>query len=243
MGALILNEKPSRRLRLSCAEFTTVWTEFDDYLEDAIIAVTSEDRCDDVRRRQLASWLSSYILRAHSFAICSFGNGSTVDTLIDCKRMCSAGLCELPFHLAPAIRDLVFPRFSDEFGSRTLVRAYTPRSEPLSSSFEESRALLFESIETRQLNFLLKADGHRLALEIRDSSKSLDDPIAKTSFDFNLVREALMWINGKAGLTETTRLVEPRLERLRSSSITSAGSRSKKFGVLLDGRPHDVCQI
>jgi hypothetical protein len=227
MQVVSMGGKPSSFLFSRRPDLGENWSRFDNDLEDSLLALIESDGLLESRRRELISWFGGYFCRFVAMCTGLFGR----DEVISDWHACSVkGNGEsLPVHLKRSIGGLLFPKLPNE--NNMAVRAFSPRSEPVSKSDSNSRELLLESFDTAAISLRVGKAGDRLTLRLRFDEKV----ISETALDFGLLREARLWDEAGAGGSESTRFVEPRIERVRSACLGALGSENRGFHAMIDG--------
>lgn len=238
MQVIALGDHPSSCLDQSI--LAVAWREFDQALEDAVIAVLSEDSCPDSIRRRLISWLGGYLMRAIAVARGNLGNSEVLRAWRHCRERSANGPSSLPIELDRAIRTLLFP-FQDEAPSdRVLIPAFAVRVEPLVASHDGMGPTLAEAIAHNGITLRVKRSGGRLLLECVQAGTQR--VIGQLALDFSLLREALASRGNVAGQTESTSYVEPRIERCRASSLEVVPVEERSLVLVSGGRLEELSQ-
>ena len=229
MSGVPLNQRPSDELCRELPRFKEAWSEFDRELEATVLEAVHALECPEPRRRQLVAWLGGYLQRAAGLCTGELGQSHVLKAWQRCRNVCAIGPAALPQDLEVAIRALLFPVNVATGASRVFVRAFSPRMDPV-HDLDENRGALLESVDPTPIALRIARRGEVLALEVYQAA-SQSAPIAETTLDFPLIREALLWHEGQSGATERTRDIEPRLERVRSASFNRL---QRRLGVVHD---------
>jgi hypothetical protein len=221
MQAISVGVRPSLQLQES-ERVPIAWSQFDDALEAALMEHLLSSECPDVERRRLISWWSGYLIRLAGLSSGNVGNAIVVETWLDCWRACKNGPAALPFVLQAPMRTLLFPSQDGSAAYTMLIPAFAPRVEPLRASRDGLSPKLAEVVSHSSVGMQIRRVGNRLQLECK--SAGVDKLLGSIAFDFPLMREALACCDGRAGQTEATAFIEPRIERCRSTTIESMPS-------------------
>lgn len=232
MQSVALGEMPSDYL-LGHNLLKNVWFEFDKRLEKAIVEYVSSSDCSDSMRRQLISWLGAYLTRLVGISTGHLGNNVVIEQWERCREKCAAGAGKLPLKLEEAIRSLIFPQHDDAPQRSVLVPAFAARVEPLQSSRDGTSPRLAEIIPHSSIDLQLRKQGSRLLLECTRTGSS--EVIGQLVLDFPLIREALACRGNRAGQTESTAHIEPRVERCRASSLDAVSFDQRRLVVVSGG--------
>jgi hypothetical protein len=234
MTGVALGEPPSKALTEILA---TVWSSFDNALEQAFLEYTQSDGCTDIVRRRLIAWYGAYLCRLVSQATGHLGNSEVIGTLYAARAASATGPSPLPMSLTMSLRGLLFPTPSDQPGHVLLVPAFAPRAEPIAESRNETPAILVEKIDHASVAMRLQQSRDRTVLECHLAGSDL--PLGQLLVDFLLVREALAWSEGP-GQTDATAYIEPRLERCRAATINGLPATQRSLFAFVDGRLREV---
>lgn len=229
MMALSVGDRPSVRLRVLIPQFEKVWSQFDEELEEAVLGVAALPGCPEPRRRRLSSWLGSYMYRLTGMATGNWGYAEVFEMWQSCLDGVSRDERSLPHKLGRAFRGLLFPRFgTDATDQNVYVRAFATTTEPVRALREDLGDVLLDSVDPSSLDLRAACSGDKLKLQVCIAA-DIRRTIAETSLDFALIREALLWADGQPGISESTRHVEPRLERIRAASLNALKGHGRRF--------------
>jgi hypothetical protein len=216
MQGIALGQYPSTVLKAK-GLLSSGWSRFDQALEVSIVDFVNSPACTDIVRRRLISWLGGYLIRVVGVANGRLGNFAAVRAWKQCRDRCATGPAALPVELGQAIRSLVFPGHADAPLHSILVPAFAARVEPLQPSIDISTPRLAEVVSHASLNIRVRRLGSRLLLECVQAGTSAI--VGQLLLDFALIREARACRGARAGQTESSAFVEPRIERCRASSL------------------------
>ena len=236
MQAISMAGKPSVFLFDRRPELKGNWSKFDGELEDSLLSLIDSEGLPESKRRELISWLGGYFCRFVAMCTGKFGRDEVISDWHACSLKARGE--SLPAHLKKSIGGLLFPRLLNEVaGSSLFVRAFSPRSEPVSKADSNAKELLLESYDTSAIALLVGRLGDRLTLGLRFDGKV----VAETALDFGLLREARLWDEAGAGGSESTRFVEPRIERTRSACLGALDMGNRGLHALIsDGNAKEL---
>lgn len=233
MQDIALGGLPSKRL-LAKGDLDGAWFAFDARLEEALVGYVGSDECPDVVRRRLISWYGGYLTRLVGLSSGHLGNHATVSLWKQLRGIAAKGGGALPLEFGKAIRSLVFPQHEDAPRDSILVPAFAARVEPLQSNKEGANPRLLEVVPHGTINLHVRQGGGRLLLECGLAGET--EVIGQLVLDFQLVREALACREQRAGQTESSSYVEPRVERCRASSLARVPDSQRTLGVMSAGK-------
>lgn len=233
MQDIALGGLPSKIL-LDKGDLDGAWFAFDARLEEALVGYVGSDECPDVVRRRLISWYGGYLTRLVGLSSGHLGNHATVSLWKQLRDIASKGGGKLPLEFGKAIRSLVFPQHEDAPRDSILVPAFAARVEPLQSNKEGANPRLLEVVPHGSINLNVRQRGGRLLLECGLAGET--EVIGQLVLDFQLVREALACREQRAGQTESSAYVEPRVERCRASSLARVPDSQRTLGVMSAGK-------
>lgn len=206
--------------------FSQVITDFDRELDKYFVEAMQSEKIKDSERSKAISWYSMYISRLYAVSngITAFYNEIT--NWLDLWKMSPnfpSDVIEKQF--TTLIRP---PRLSNDLNSSSLLPIFDSRTEPLRGDNARSKL----AIRVNDVRFKTNRKGDSLFLYLEDHTQE----VSKILLDFALVREALSCIAGNPGVTELSRNVAPRLERVRAASLVpSRLSKSNEFRIVTDG--------
>lgn len=198
--------------------------------------VTDFDRMLDVRfmeqldatpagadRQYLISWYAQYLIRAYAFANGHIGNQVVVSLLAEI----------IQFEIIPDRQDLVRRilallrprRYAGETDGAALLSLLDSRVSPILGDLREPKL----AIKAADLNVSVKKRGSDLVLQLTEHGKS----VGEVNLDFELIHEALAWLPGYAGITESASSVIPRMERLRATRLTPNNLKSSSNSIVV----------
>ena len=233
MQDIALGGLPSKIL-LAKGDLDGAWFAFDARLEEALVGYVGSDECPDVVRRRLISWYGGYLTRLVGLSSGHLGNHATVSLWKQLRDIAAKGGGKLPLEFGKAIRSLVFPQHEDAPRDSILVPAFAARVEPLQSNKEGANPRLLEVVPHGSINLHVRQRGGRLLLECGLAGET--EVIGQLVLDFQLVREALACREQRAGQTESSAYVEPRVERCRASSLARVPDSQRTLGVMSAGK-------
>ena len=232
MQSIALGGMPSEAL-LGQGLLDNSWFEFDARVEQAIVEFVGSNDCPDVVRRRLVSWFGGYLTRLVGLSTGHLGNHAAVKQWKHCREICAKGTGKLPIEFGKAVRALIFPQHDDAPQDSILVPAFAARVEPLQSHRDGTNPKLLEVIPHGSINLQIRRQGGRLLLECTLAGEI--EVIGQLVLDFPLVREALACRGHRAGQTESSAHVEPRIERCRASSLAKVPDNQRTLAVISGG--------
>jgi hypothetical protein len=224
MQSIAIGERPSIRLAED-GYLPDAWSPFDDALETALIEFTAADECPDVLRRELLSWFGGYLTRLLGAATGRLGNAAVIKAWKHCFELCCDGQANLPMDLGSAIRALLYPAGGEGRPNTILVPAFAARAEPLRPQRDGLSAKLAEYVYHDAIGMRIRRAGGRMLLECIHAGTA--NVLGQLVLDFPLLREALACHGGRAGQTESTPYLEPRIERCRASTLEAMPDTSR----------------
>lgn len=237
MQSVALGGMPSESL-LDGGLLDNAWFGFDKCLEQSLVEYVGSNDCSDNVRRRLVSWFGGYLTRLVGVSTGHLGNRVVVKQWELCREKCAKGVGKLPLEFEKAIRSLIFPQHDDAPQDSILVPAFAARVEPLQASREGTSPRLAEIIPHNSINLQVRQQGSRLVLECTLTGHA--EAIGQLVLDFSLVREALACRGHRAGQTESTAHVEPRIERCRASSLSAVPANQRRLVVISGGSPVEL---
>lgn len=219
MAEVALGGKPSEALLAQGHPVSNLWTAFDEALEQTLLETVSSPGCMDGHRRGLVSWYGAYLIRLASLSTGSIGNKRAIQVLEECGKACRSGPAQLPIAIASGLRKLLLPDHGSAGDHKVMMRAFSPRAEPLDGEGGDSLPTLAEVTDVGSLSMRLRHRNGRVVLECHIAGQ--EKTIGELTLDLALVREALAWSAGKPGQTDASLFIEPRLERCRASSLSA----------------------
>ena len=190
------------------------WTEFDTCLEQSIAEFIKPTRRGATikERNAVFSWYAKYLFRLISVA-----QGWPAHCTLINEWQCA--WCEvqrkhrLPNNLENAILGIVLPL--DESQNNT----YFPIMKSRVSPPRVDDSVISISIPRNRFELHAEIRGDLIVLKITRIGNQ-GSIVAETVLDFHLLREALAQRHGR-GFTESLAFIEPRIERIRASLLTS----------------------
>ena len=237
MQGIALGQLPSESLQAQ-GLLGSSWFLFDANLEKSVVEFVGQDGCPDSQRRNLISWLGGYLTRLVGVCNGRLGNGAVIDQWKHCFNTSKHGPARLPIELEKAVRSLIFPQSDLAPRDSILVPAFAARVEPLRLSNDAPRPTLAEVVPHNAVNLQVRRQGIKLVLECILIGQST--PIGQLVLDFPLLREALACRGPRAGQTESTAHVEPRIERCRAGCLAAIPSSQRKLVVVSGGIPVEL---
>lgn len=195
------------------------WTELDAEIEKAIRDEVDpgNDMASLKKRNWLLGWYGRYMYRLIGLARGWPAHSSTVhewqNAWLDADRR-----QRLSADLEDAILEIVAPSSGQE--ARTYFTFLQPRVDAGEGALE--RVLV--SLPRNRFEVAARTEGDRIELVIDQGRYGEGSPAAITSLDFHLLREAMATRNGH-GFTDSLKLIEPRIERIRASLVTDQFSQ------------------
>lgn len=232
MHGIALGQLPSAFL-LASGELSGAWSKFDSCLEQALVEYVGSEACPDVVRRRLVSWYGGYLTRLSGVSTSHLGNHASI---VQWKQLRSLATKNgtLPLEFGKAIRALIFPQHEDAPKDSILVPAFAARVEPIRASREGTAPRLLEVVPHGSIHLQVRQRGGRLMLECNLAGET--EVIGQLVLDFQLVREALACRDQRAGQTESSAHVDPRIERCRASSLAKVPDTQRLLGVMSAGQ-------
>lgn len=185
-------------------------TDFDKEVDRLFIRAMQFEGTDFKVRSNLISWYSMYISRLYAVAngICAFL--PQISTWLNLWKMSPNFPSEsVEKQFVTLIRP---PRVADNPNSSSLLPLFDSRTAPLRG--EDARSKLAIRVNDVKLKTSRNGDSMFLHLEEHDQS------VSKILLDFPLVRQAMACIPGNPGVTELSKFIAPRLERVRAARLT-----------------------
>jgi hypothetical protein len=233
MQDIALGGMPSKTL-LAKGDLDGAWFPFDASLEDALVKYVGSDECPDVVRRRLISWYGGYLMRLVGLSNKHLGNHATLTLWKHLRSRALNGNERLPLEFNKAIRALIFPQHEDAPHDCILIPAFAARVEPLQTDKEGANPRLLEVVPHGSIGLRVRQRGGRLLLECTLAGET--EIIGQLVLDFQLIREALACRDQRAGQTESTAYVEPRVERCRASSLDRVPGSDRTLVVMSAGK-------
>lgn len=185
-------------------------TDFDKEVDRLFVKAMQFEGTDFKVRSNLISWYSMYISRLYAVAngICAFL--PQISTWLNLWKMSPNFPSEsVEKQFVTLIRP---PRVADNPNSSSLLPLFDSRTAPLRG--EDARSKLAIRVNDVKLKTSRNGDSMFLHLEEHDQS------VSKILLDFPLVRQAMACIPGNPGVTELSKFIAPRLERVRAARLT-----------------------
>jgi hypothetical protein len=227
MAEVALGGRPSAVLRTQGHPLSTLWTPFDEALEQVILEAVNSPGCMDGHRRGLISWYGAYLIRLTSLATGNIGNKAAIRVLEDCRIACKVGPALPPSAVDSGLRKLLLPDHGLAGDHKVMMRAFAARAEPLDGGADEALPTLAEVTHVGSLSMRLRQRNGRVVLECHIAGQ--ENTVGELTLDLPLVREALAWSEGKSGQTDASIFIEPRLERCRASSLSAMPDTFKRL--------------
>lgn len=206
--------------------FRDVITDFDWTLDKYFVEAMQFEKIKDSQRRNAISWYSMYISRLYAVSngISAFAN--EVSNWLDLWKMSPNFPSDtLEKQFTTLIRP---PRVPEDLNSSSLLPIFDSRTEPLRGDNARSKL----SIRVNDVRFKTSRKGDSLFLHLEDHNLE----VSKILLDFALVREALSCVEGYPGVTELSKNVAPRLERVRAANLVPKMlSQTNEFRIVIDG--------
>ena len=210
-----------------------MWSPFDREIESSIVTFVSSDDCPSAIRRRFISWLGGYVIRLVGISTGNLGNSDVVASWKQCYDLTSHGTAQPPLDLEQAIRSLIFPK-QGSLQDKILVPAFAARVEPLQISRGGLGPKLAEVISHQAVTLQLRRQRGRLIVECVLTGHS--EAIGQLVLDFPLLREALACRGHRAGQTESTAHIEPRIERCRAACLAAIPDSQHRLVVASGGK-------
>ncbi len=220
---------PSHAIRQRDPSALAAWTDFDEALEKAVCDFVKPDHvlAEDLgpgspelkQRNAVIGWYGQYMFRLVGFSRGWCGHVSVVDNWQQSLRRAIQRI-GLPDELNKAIRGVILMNQGNSQTS-ALFALLKSRLEELGPDQHHV------SVQVPLGDFALRTEaiGDQVIISVRLGTEEA----ARTVLDFHLVREA-MARSGGHGFTDSLRLVEPRLERLRAGLLAAELKRATESG-------------
>lgn len=232
MQAIAVGEYPSKRLTVH-NWLSACWSDFDAALEMALVDFVVDEECPDVVRRRLVSWWGGYMVRLAGLGSGRLGNARVIAAWRNCQQASLNGPALLPKLVESAIRSLLFPAQGGIDTNKVMIPAFAARVEPLRTSRDGPTATLAEEISHSAVALRVSKAGNKLLLECTLAGSAI--VVGQLVLDFPLLREALACRDGRAGQTEATAFVEPRIERCRAATLQAMPGTFRRLVALSGG--------
>lgn len=197
-------------------------TDFDQKLDSSFLEelnVTSPGAA----RQYLVSWYAQYLVRAYAFANGHIGNQAVVSLL---EEILEFGDIPDQHDLGRRILALLRPRrYPGETDGSALLSLLDSRVSPILGDLAEPKL----AIKAIDLNVSVERRGGDLVLQLNEHGKQ----VGEVNLDFELIHEALAWLPGFAGMTESASAVIPRMERLRATRLTTKNLQSSSNSIVV----------
>jgi len=183
--------------------------EFDWALDKAFSVAVADSKLESKTRITYISWYSGYLARLYAVS-----NGipaflSVIDAWTDLWNKAPL----IPEELKTKLLTLAKPsRNPENKNSSSLIPLFDSRTVPVTSENSEPKLAL----KVDDVSIKTSKQANNLFLELWTGNKS-----AGLILDFSLLREAMASAAGYSGVTESSSLAAPRLERFRASSLVS----------------------
>ena len=205
---------PLGSLRLSLADddpFIQYISDFDWQVDQAF--VKARDSTDnESKRRGFTSWYGQYLLRAYALANGRFGHEPEVAILREFRE--NSGHVPTLYNFDRSFYSMLRPsRYTEQSGGVALLSIFESRVAPILGDLDEPKL----AIRVTDMTV-------RSRLEGKDSFIVLEErgiEIGAIIVDLPLVHEVMSWSSGMRGITEASRLISPRIERLRAAKLVS----------------------
>jgi len=196
------------------------FTRFDKALDDEIIAIIEGDFKESpiIEKKYLESllvWYGDYLARmfAVSQGITAFE--SELSYWVSARRDAQSSKI-LPNEVSKALFGMLLPKFkslNQLEGDRRMVSFLTSRTESITAKSPLPRL----AIEISNIpNFRAEAVGDEIIVQVKDDQGEI---LVKFDLDFILLREALTLSDWPESVTEFSRVLTPKIERLRASML------------------------
>ena len=188
--------------------------EFDWALDKAFSEAVSDSKIESKTRILFISWYSGYLARLYAVS-----NGipaflSVIDAWTDLWNKAPL----IPEELKTKLLTLAKPsRNPENKNSSSLIPLFDSRTVPVTSENSEPKLAL----KVDDVSIKTSKQANNLFLELWTGNKS-----AGLILDFSLLREAMASAAGYSGVTESSNLAAPRLERFRASSLVSKSAKA-----------------
>lgn len=204
--------------------------EFDWTLDKAFAVAVADSKLESKKRIKFVSWYSGYLARLYAVS-----NGipaflSVIDAWTDLWNKAPL----IPEELKTKLLTLAKPsRNPENKNSSSLIPLFDSRTVPVTGENSEPKLAL----KVDDVSIKTSKQANNLFLELWTANKS-----AGLILDFSLLREAMASAAGYSGVTESSSLAAPRLERFRASSLVSKSAsdfvvmfRDKEFEFQVEG--------
>ena len=189
------------------------WNNFDTLFEKAIAMLVNPEYeyAMQVKRDRYLDWYGKYLFRLVALSRGWPAHSRIVDIWQKIWQDAIDGVGLSEAH-TDKIRSILLPTEDQKY-------SYLPILRPSIDLISPGETVLTLGVRLNRLDFAVKATGNSIYLSLSNPGH---DPqvIAETTLDFHLLREALIKQN-KHGFSESLELIEPRVDRIRSSVASS----------------------
>lgn len=214
LGYLLNNELSD------CVELITDFDRLVDRYYSEFVKNGSHKRNDI---RGAISWYSRYLTRLFSMFLGVPAFKDELETWTDAWNSCSI----LPPRLKDGLNTILIPnRDPENRNSKRLMPILDSRAVPIVGNTRKPKF----AINADHVGLRTRRSGEELFLILEEKNEKVDEIV----LDFPLVREALASSKKYPGLTEVSSVSAPRVERFRSTRLSS-GDWSKKQLVIAHG--------
>ena len=205
---------PLGSLRLSLADddpFIQYISDFDWQVDKAFVAaMASTDNTS--KRREYTSWYGLYLLRAYALANGRFGNEPEVAILREFRE--NTGYVPTIYNFERSFSSMLRPsRYTQQSGGVALLTIFESRVAPIIGDLAEPKL----AIRVTEITVRSRLEGKDSFIVLEERGKEIGAIIV----DLPLVHEVMSWSSGLRGITEASRLINPRIERLRAAKLVS----------------------
>jgi hypothetical protein len=163
-------------------------------------------------RQNWTSWYSQYLLRAYALSNGHVGFEQEIAILRELKE--NPGPVPTIHEFEKSFRAMLRPsRYSEKSGGVALLSVFESRIAPILGDLEEPKL----AIRANDVVIRSETRGNDSFLVMTERGQSIGSIIV----DLPLVHEVLTWRGGMQGMSEASRLVSPRIERLRAAKLAS----------------------
>lgn len=163
------------------------------------------------KRQDFTNWYSQYLLRAYALANGHVGNEQEIAILRELKD--NPGPVPRTHDFDKSFRAMLRPSRYSESSGVALLSVFESRVAPILENLDEPKL----AIKVTDVAITSRLQGGDAFLVLEEQGREIGSIIV----DLPLVHEVLTWSSGMQGISEASRLVAPRIERLRASKLAS----------------------
>ncbi|QIV86846.1 hypothetical protein D3791_06665 [Glutamicibacter mishrai] len=199
----------------NCVELVT---DFDRLVDVLYTEYISKESCKSNDVRKAISWYSRYLTRLFSLFLGVPAFREEIDTWTDAWNSSSI----LPSNLKEGLNAILIPnRDPENWNSKRLMPILDSRTLPVIGNTRNPKF----AINADHVDLKTRRSGEELFLILEEKNEVVEEIV----LDFPLVREALASSKRYPGLTELSSVAAPRIERFRSTRLSSADWSNKQL--------------